>query len=140
MANCSECGKPLQPGSAFCVFCGARASAPPVSLPGLDPAPAPRRGFLRSLFDLSFTSLVTTKIIKMLYVLWMIVIGLLAIAFVVVAFRVNSTLGAVVLLVVAPVAALFYLVCVRVGLELVIALFRVMENTSELVAQGRRGG
>ncbi len=66
--------------------------------------------------------------------------GLLAIAFVVAAVSVNSTLGAVVLLVVAPVAALFYLVCVRVLLELAIALFRVMENTSELVAQGRRGG
>jgi hypothetical protein len=36
------------------------------------------QGFLASLFDISFSSLITTKVIKVLYLLSMIIIGLLA--------------------------------------------------------------
>jgi hypothetical protein len=42
-----------------------------------------------------------------------------------------------VLIIVAPLVALLWLIYTRVILELFIALFRIAENTSELVAQGR---
>lgn len=90
------------------------------------------RGFLSSLFDLSFTSLVTTKVIKLIYVLSMIAIGLVALGFVVGAFQESAGLGIVTLLIFAPLAALFYLIYVRVFLEVVIALFRIMETNVEL--------
>jgi hypothetical protein len=96
-----------------------------------------QRGFFASLFDLSFTSLVATRIIKALYVMSMIAIALTGLFFTFAAFRQSDALGAVVLIFLAPLLCLFYLVWTRVLLELFIALFRIMENTSELVAQGR---
>ncbi len=42
------------------------------------------------------------------------------------------------LLIVAPVIALFILGFARLALEICIALFQIMANTNELVAQGRR--
>ena len=95
------------------------------------------KGFLASLFDTSFSSLVTTKVIKLIYILSMLVIGLLALAFVVGAFRASAGFGLLTLLVLAPVGSLIYLTYTRMFLEFVIALFRIMENTHELVRLGR---
>jgi uncharacterized membrane protein len=98
-----------------------------------------RKGFFGSLFDFSFTSLVTTRIIKVLYVLAIIVIGLYALVFVLAGFNRSATAGAVVLLIIAPLFALVSLVYTRVLLEVIIALFRIMENTSELVSHASGG-
>jgi hypothetical protein len=95
------------------------------------------RGFLESLFDVSFSSLVTTRVIKVLYILSMIIIGLGALFFVVAAFSNSVASGIIVLVVIAPLAALLYLIYVRVLLELVIVIFRIMETNTELVALQR---
>ncbi len=137
--TCASCGRPMHPGSPYCEHCGARAPEAPSALPKA-PSPLTQRGFLRSLFDLSFTSLIATRIIKVLYVLSMLAIGLSALVFIIAAFHQSRGAGIVVLIFVAPLVSLFYLVWTRVLLELFIALFRIMENTSELVAQGRREG
>ena len=99
----------------------------------------PEQGFLASLFDVEFKSLITTKVIKVLYILSMIVIGLAALAFVVAAFANSVAGGLIVLLIVAPLVALLYLIYVRVLLEIVIAVFRIMETNTELVALQRDG-
>jgi hypothetical protein len=91
------------------------------------------QGFLASLFDVSFSSLVTTRVIKVLYVLSMIIIGLFALFFVVAAFSNSVASGIVVLLIIAPLACLLYLIYVRVLLELVIVIFRIWETNVELV-------
>ena len=93
------------------------------------------KGFFGSLFDLSFTSLVTTRIIKVLYVLAIIVIGLYALIFIAGGFSRSSSAGIFVLLILAPLFTLISLIYTRVLLEVIIALFRIMENTSELVAR-----
>ena len=98
------------------------------------------RGFLSSLFDLSFSSLITTKVIKLVYILSMIVIGLVSLVFVVAAFKESAALGLLTLLIIAPVSAFIYLVYARVFLEFVIAIFRIMETTQELVLLGRAEG
>jgi hypothetical protein len=95
------------------------------------------QGFLAALFDVSFSSLVTTRVIKVLYVLSMIIIGLFALFFVVAAFSNSVAGGIIVLLVVAPLAALLYLIYVRVLLELVIVIFRIWETNVELVSLQR---
>ena len=102
----------------------------------------PEQGFLASLFDVEFKSLITTKVIKVLYILSMIGIGLVALAFVVAAFNNNAAAGLLVLIIVAPLMALIYLIYVRVLLEIVIAIFRIMETNTELVAlqRGQAGG
>jgi hypothetical protein len=158
--HCAKCGKPRDPAAAYCEYCGASAADPPSggqqtlgapSRPPTVPQP-PRTGtgqarvstsltqrrFFSSLFDLSFTSLITTKIIKVLYLLSILLIGLTAAIVVLAAFHQSSVAGLLVLVVIAPIVSLFYLIYTRVVLELVIALFRIMENTGELVAQGRR--
>lgn len=95
------------------------------------------RGFFRSLFDLSFSSLVTPKIIKIVYVLTLIGIGLLAILFIISAFSTSSALGAVTLLILAPIFSLFYIVYARVFLEFFMAIFRLAETNAELVSLKR---
>ena len=95
------------------------------------------KGFFRSLFDLSFSSLVTPKIIKIIYVLTLIGIGLLAILFIISAFNQSSGFGAVTLLILAPIFSLFYIVYARVFLEFFIAVFRMAETNAELVALKR---
>lgn len=96
----------------------------------------PERGFLASLFDVSFSSLVTTRVIKILYILSMVLIGLGTLVFIGAAFSNNAATG-VILLILSPLIALLYLTYVRVLLELVIAIFRIMETNVELVALQR---
>ena len=91
------------------------------------------KGFFGSLFDISFSSFITTKIIKVLYVLSLIVIGLFALGLVISAFAQSAGLGIVVLLIVAPLGALLYAIYTRVVLEVLIAIFRIMESNFELV-------
>ena len=93
----------------------------------------PERGFLSSLFDISFSSLITTKVIKVLYVLSMILIGLGALVIIGGAFADSAAAGVIVLVIVAPLLALLYLVYVRVLLEIVIVIFRIGETNQELV-------
>jgi hypothetical protein len=95
------------------------------------------KGFFGSLFDISFSSLVTTKVIKVLYVLSMIVIGLIALAFIASAFAQSAAFGVFMLVIGAPLAALLYLIYTRVILEVIICLFRIMETNAELVALQR---
>ena len=68
------------------------APPPPPSMPQ-GASPLTQRGFFASLFDLSFTSLVATRIIKLLYVLSMIGIGLSALIFILAAFHESSAAG-----------------------------------------------
>jgi hypothetical protein len=96
-----------------------------------------QKGFLGSLFDLSFSNLITTKVIKVIYLLSMILIGLLALAIVVVAFADSVGAGLFALLIVAPFVSLIYLIYARVVLEVIIALFRIMETNVELVQLAR---
>ena len=95
------------------------------------------RGFFRSLFDLSFSSLVTPKVIKFIYLLTLIGIGLLALVFIIGAFAQNSGFGALTLFVIAPILSLFYVVYARVFLEFFIAIFRLAETNAELVSLKR---
>ena len=91
------------------------------------------KGFFGSLFDISFSSFITTKIIKVLYVLSLIVIGLFALGLVVSAFADSVALGIFVLVIAAPLGALLYAIYTRVVLEVLIAIFRIMESNFELV-------
>ena len=96
------------------------------------------KSFFSALFDLSFSSFITTKIVKFLYVLTMVIFGNVALAYVVFAFSQSAALGLFVLVILAPLGFLFYLIYTRVVLELFIAIFRIMESNLELVALARQ--
>src|SRR5438046_5746497 len=87
MAFCQSCGAQMSEGATVCTACGeAKSGRPYGSTPGMTPpsqyAPtatgAEVREFLSSLFDLSFTSFITTKLIKVLYVLSLLGAALIA--------------------------------------------------------------
>jgi Domain of unknown function (DUF4282) len=157
--TCTNCGRSGEPNTAYCAHCGAAASpnaqapggsAPPPPPPGAPPRPTSpafvlsehpasltQRGVLASLFDVSFTSLVTTKLVRVLYVLAMIWIGLTAALYILLGFHISPGIGVLVLFIIAPVSSLFMLGLMRILLELCIGLFQIMANSNELVAQGR---
>jgi len=100
----------------------------------------PHKGFLGALFDMSFSEFVTTKLIKLLYIILLI---LIAIALVVAEigglvrmFSHGGFLQGLLMIVIAPFGALLYVIVARMWMEIVIVLFRIAENTTDLVQQG----
>ncbi len=91
--------------------------------------------FVAALFDLSFASFITLKLIRFLYMLGMLLGVLAAIAAIVAAFSVNSGLG-VVALFLSPLVFLLVLVGTRVSLELIAIVFRIEENTARSLLGG----
>ncbi len=91
-----------------------------------------QRSFFGALFDFSFKSYVTPKIIKIIFAMVIVLSGLGALGFVVFAFSANVVAGVFVLLIVAPLVFLFYVILYRVFLEVVMAVFAIAENTSRL--------
>ena len=98
-----------------------------------------QKGFFASLFDISFSSLITTKVIKVVYVISMIVIGLAGLVFIVAAAASDDGAGGLIFaLIVVPIFALLYLIYTRIILEVIIVLFRIMESNIELAEIQRR--
>ena len=91
------------------------------------------KGFFGSLFDLSFSSLITTKVIKVIYAITMVAIGVIAVVFVLGAFSQSAGAGIATLVILAPVLSVLWLIYTRVVLEVIIVLFRIMETNVELV-------
>lgn len=113
--------------------------------PAYEPAPAPAvktsgagdKGFFGALFDLSFSSFVTTKIIKVLYILWMlgtvlVLLGMVGAAIMQFTERYGSAVVGVLFLLASPFAAAFYLILGRLYLELVIVMFRIAETLNDI--------
>jgi hypothetical protein len=91
------------------------------------------RGFFASLFDFSFTSMVTPKIIKVLYVLFTLWTALVALVILVIGFRSGGMAGGlVVLIVVEPIVILLMLGIYRVILEAFMVVFRIYEETVKI--------
>jgi hypothetical protein len=95
------------------------------------------KGFFKSLFDISFDAFITTKIIKFVYVLLMVIIGIMAIWGIVFAFIASTWLGVLTLFILAPIGFLIYIIIVRIWLELVIVIFKIAENTGHLAKQDK---
>ena len=96
-----------------------------------------RGGFLESLFDMSFTAFITTKIVKLLYILAIVVAVIVWLLLVVGGFNDSPGAGLLGLL----LGALFFFIIViyaRVTLELIIVIFRIAEHAAEIADQGRR--
>ena len=105
------------------------------SLPAMSTTPViptARKGFLASLFDTSFTTLVTTRVISVLYLLLLIFVGLGLLAFVVTAIASGSAAEILVAVIVGPLVALLYVVYARVILEVILAIFRLLESSREI--------
>ncbi len=101
------------------------------------PAPVPSGpasvGFLRKLFDFSFENSITTTLIKVLYVLWLIGSAFGGLGVLIALAGAAGGVGIVLGLIAGPITFLWFLILGRVYCELLIVLFRVADNTRELV-------
>ena len=93
------------------------------------------KGFFGRLFDLSFNEFITTKIIKVLYVLSMIGAGFWALSVLFTGFATKSFGSVVGGLVGAPIAFVLCVILARIWLETLIVLFRIAENTAKMAGK-----
>ena len=108
----------------------------PASSPPPPPAPGPaaqdrKPGFFESLLDTTFESLITPKLIRVVYVLSMIVLAIGAAVTIIASFAVDSATG-VLFLFLAPVSALIYLILIRLWLELIVVVFKVRDAAEQI--------
>jgi hypothetical protein len=96
----------------------------------------PDKGFFKTLFDLSFSEFVTTKLIKFLYILILVFIAIGYLVSVIGGFADSAGQGFL-MLIVGAVGALVAVLFARVYMEILIVLFRIAENTSEIARRGR---
>jgi hypothetical protein len=104
-----------------------------------DPAPdrkADARGFLGALFDFGFTSFVTPKVIKVLYMLIVIGTVLSALVFTIVVFKASVAFGVLTLVFGDPLFILIVLAIYRIILEFFVVTFRVAEDIRALRERG----
>jgi hypothetical protein len=94
------------------------------------------KGFLGSLFDLGFTSFVTPKVIKVLYLLIMIGTIFTALIYSVVALKVNVALGLATLFIAAPLFTLIVMAIWRISLEFFMVIFRISDDIRVLRDRG----
>jgi len=96
-----------------------------------------QRGFFESLMDTRFDSLITPMLIRFLYVVGMVVLGIGALVFIVVAFTDSAGRG-ILALILAPLVALIYLIVTRLYLELIVVAFKIRDAAEEIAENTRR--
>jgi hypothetical protein len=91
------------------------------------------RGFLSALFDLSFSTMITAKIVQVLYVLALILSAITTLVVVAGAFEDSGGTG-LVALVISPLIFLALAIVSRVYLEILIVIFKIADNTAVMAA------
>jgi len=131
---------------------GAGATPPGATPPGTTPPGGVRpmgpsagasrgagsRGFLSALFDFSFTSFVTTRIIKVLYVLITVLVSLVALFYTIIAFRLSTGFGLLVLIIGDPLYIIIVMAFWRLVLEAFVVVFRIAEDVRAIRERGGR--
>ncbi|MVU77411.1 DUF4282 domain-containing protein [Nocardia sp. ET3-3] len=95
------------------------------------------RGFFASLFDFGFTSFITPRVIKVLYVLAMILAGLATLSLALFGFMTGSAaIGIFILIIVCPIYLFAVVLFYRVALEFVMVVFRMGEDMHAIRNRG----
>lgn len=99
----------------------------------------PQQGFFSALMDTRFDNLITPSLIRLLYVVAIVLIGLGMLVAIIAGFAESAGTG-IVLLILAPIGALIYVIVTRLWLELIIVAFKIREATEEVAVNTRRSG
>ncbi|NIV40184.1 MAG: DUF4282 domain-containing protein [Anaerolineae bacterium] len=94
------------------------------------------KGFFGALFDLSFSEFVTIKFIRILYIIFLMLIAIGFIFGIIggfVSMFTDSFWSGLWKIIVAPIGALISIVLTRIWLEVLAVVFRIAENTTDLV-------
>jgi hypothetical protein len=153
--HCANCGAPGDAANRFCASCGSPrpeivspAVAPPAAAPIVPPpsyagVPGPQpgvgggaqpsasfdaKGFLRSLYDFGFTSLITPKVIRFVYALLVIVYSIGAVFVLIGCLASNNGPLIVVGLIFVPIFYLVYLILLRITMELIVVFFKIGDD------------
>jgi uncharacterized protein DUF4282 len=92
--------------------------------------------FFPALFDFSFSSFITIKLVRVLFGLGLALGALIALFYLLVAFKIGVTAGLLALILV-PLGYLLYAMYLRVVLEVLIVIFKISEGVTEIAARGR---
>jgi hypothetical protein len=159
LMTCANCGH-TQATGAFCETCGTKlapAAAAPAAAPAPEPAPAPAaatfpppapmpvfvpapqvnygditgKGFWGRFFDFSFREFITPSVIKVLFIVMMVVIGLTMLGIIVQGFMWSAGTG-VVALIGAIIWGFVALLFSRVFLELIMVFFNIHDDTRKM--------
>lgn len=110
---------------------------PGVSSPVPDPHKAfEAKGFLRSLYDFSFSSFITLRVIRALYVLITILYTLGAIVAFVTLLVAHTVLTIIIAIVAVPIGYLIYLTIARISLEVLMVVFNIGKDVRAVREQG----
>ncbi len=93
----------------------------------------PRKGFFEALFDFSFSEFITTRLIRLLYVVALVVLGLVTIVSIFTGFVEGLGTG-LLRLILSPIFFVLGAIVARIYLELIIVIFRIAEHMKRLVA------
>lgn len=88
------------------------------------------------LFDLSFSEFVTTRVIKLLFIIGVAFAAIGTLALIVGGFSDGAGKGFL-FLILSPILFLLYVLGARIWCEMIIVLFRIAENTGRLVDQNK---
>ena len=97
---------------------------------------ADARGFLNAVLDFGFTSFVTPKVIKVLYMLIAIGTVVSALVVTIIAFKASAAFGILMLIFADPLFILIVLAIYRIFLEFFMVTFRVAEDIRALRDRG----
>lgn len=100
---------------------------------------AEAKGLLRSLYDFSFSSLITGKIIRFVYALLVILYSLAAVGLFVAGLASGSTGGVLFAIFIVPLLYLVYIILLRIGMEVLIVVFRIGEDIRAMRLGGGPG-
>ncbi len=128
-------GQPAGPGGQPAGTGGQAAAGRPAFATQQFPA-AESKGFLGALFDFSFTSFVTPRVVKVLYILIVVVVGLSALGFALTVLATSIGLGLVVLLIGAPLYFLVVTALYRITLEFFMVVFRMAQDIRAIRERG----
>ena len=104
--------------------------------------------FFKGLVDPSFDTLITPKIIRTLYIVAMVLVGLAAIGFLFTGVRTlfsglrygfgGIAISGIVMIVLSPIVAVVYLALMRVTFEVAITLFKIKDYLQEIAERDRK--
>jgi hypothetical protein len=90
------------------------------------------KGLFEALFDISFKTLVTPRVIKILYALSIVAAGFLSVVLIVEGFSESAGKGILSLFFVSPLVFLILVISSRIIYELAIVVFRISDQTAEI--------
>ncbi|UCE04517.1 MAG: DUF4282 domain-containing protein [bacterium] len=90
--------------------------------------------FFSKLFDFSFSELITTQIIKVLYGIGILAAAIVALIFIIWGFQ-GGAFAAIIAIILSPAVFIICTILARVYIEVIIVLFQIKDNTSTMVKQ-----